>query len=80
MTFAQFRLTLVVISAASLAAQSAGVAQPEPTTVAIFVTNRVGSVGDSELGALEDYITGRVSDLNVRIISGETALDVVAGM
>ena len=80
MTFAQFRLTLVVISAASLAAQSAGVAQPEPTTVAIFVTNRVGSVGDSELGALEDYITGRVSDLNVRIISGETALDAVAGM
>ena len=80
MTFAQFRLTLVVISAASLAAQSAGVAQPEPTTVAIFVTNRVGSVGDSELGAMEDYITGRVSDLNVRIISGETALDAVAGM
>lgn len=80
MTFAQLRLTLVVISAASLAAQSVGVAQPEPTTVAIFVTNRVGSVGDSELGALEDYITGRVSDLNVRVISGETALDAVAGM
>jgi hypothetical protein len=80
MTFAQLRLTLFAIGAASLAAQSAGVAQPEPTTVAIFVANRAGSVGDSELGALEDYITGRVTGLNVRVISGEIALDAVAGM
>ena len=54
--------------------------KPEATTVAIFVANRAGSVGDSELGALEDYITGRVTDLNVQVISGETALNAVAGM
>lgn len=54
--------------------------KPEGTTVAIFVANRAGKVGDSELGALEDYITGRVTDLNVNVISGETALNAVAGM
>ena len=54
--------------------------KPEATTVAIFVANRAGAVGDSELGALEDYITGRVTDLNVQVISGETALNAVAGM
>jgi hypothetical protein len=37
-------------------------------------------VGDNELGALEDYITGKVTDLNVQVISGETALNAVAGM
>ncbi len=54
--------------------------KPEGTTVAIFVANRAGKVADSELGALEDYITGRVTDLNVNVISGETALNAVAGM
>jgi hypothetical protein len=54
--------------------------KPETTTVAIFVANRAGTVGDNELGALEDYITGRVTDLNVQVISGETALNAVAGM
>lgn len=49
-------------------------------TVAIFTANRAGKIGDEELGALEDYITGRVTDLNVRVISGETALNAVAGM
>jgi hypothetical protein len=49
-------------------------------TVAIFTANRAGKVGDSELGALEDYITGRVTELNVHVISGETALNAVAGM
>lgn len=54
--------------------------KPLATTVAIFVANRAGKIGDSELGALEDYITGRVTDLNVQVISGETALDAVASM
>lgn len=54
--------------------------KPEGTTVAIFVANRAGKVADDELGALEDYITGRVTDLNVNVISGETALNAVAGM
>jgi hypothetical protein len=49
-------------------------------TVAIFTANRAGKVGDSELGALDDYITGRVTELNVHVISGETALNAVAGM
>jgi hypothetical protein len=54
--------------------------KPSATTVAIFVANRAGKIGDTELGALEDYITGRVTDLNVQVISGETALAAIAGM
>jgi len=53
---------------------------PDSTTVAIFVANRAGKLGDSELGALEDYITARITELNVRVISTETALNAVASM
>ena len=49
-------------------------------TVAIFVANRAGKVGDNELGALEDYITARVTEQNFHVISGETALNAVASM
>lgn len=55
-------------------------AQPSEFTVAIFVANRAGKVGDAELGALEDYITAHVTELNLHVISGETALNAVAGM
>lgn len=54
--------------------------KPAGVTVAIFTANRAGKVGDGELGALEDYITGKVTELNVHVISGETALNAVAGM
>ena len=54
--------------------------KPAGVTVAIFTANRAGAVGANELGALEDYITGKVTELNVRVISGETALNAVAGM
>lgn len=54
--------------------------KPAAPTVAIFTANRAGKVGDDELGALEDYITGKVTELNVHVISGETALNAVAGM
>lgn len=54
--------------------------KPSSYTVAIFTANRAGKIGESELGALEDYITGRVTDLNVQVISGETALNAVASM
>lgn len=55
-------------------------AKPTDYTVAIFVANRAGKLGDAELGALEDYVTSRVTDLNVHVISGETALNAVASM
>lgn len=54
--------------------------KPAGVTVAIFTANRAGADGANELGALEDYITGKVTELNVRVISGETALNAVAGM
>jgi hypothetical protein len=54
--------------------------KPAGVTVAIFTANRAGEIGDNELGALEDYITGKVTELNVHVISGETALNAVAGM
>lgn len=54
--------------------------KPAGVTVAIFTANRAGEIGDNELGALEDYITAKVTELNVHVISGETALNAVAGM
>lgn len=54
--------------------------KPAGYTVAIFTANRAGAVGDKELGALEDYITGSVTELNVHVISGETALNATSGM
>jgi hypothetical protein len=55
------------------------VSQPQAYTVAIFTTSRVKEA-DAELGSLEDYITGRVTDLNFRVISGETALRAVSSL
>lgn len=54
--------------------------KPSEVTVAIFAANRAGKVGDSELGALEDYVTSRVTDLGVHVISGETALNAVSSL
>ncbi len=48
--------------------------------VAIFVTNRAGSAGDTQLGALEDYVTSRVTDLGVQVISAETAANAVSAL
>jgi hypothetical protein len=80
--FDKLKLSLVsfLLAVASVQAQPAVAAKPDVHTVAIFVANRAGNVGNTELGALEDYITGSVTDLNVQVISGETALEAVAGM
>ncbi len=56
------------------------VERPKGVTVAIFTVNRAGKLGDDQLGALEDYITGKVTELGVQVISGETALNAVSGM
>ncbi|MFA6962106.1 MAG: PEGA domain-containing protein [Opitutaceae bacterium] len=45
---------------------------------AIFVSNRAGAAYDAKVGALEDYITSRVTDLGVSVISRETASNAVA--
>jgi hypothetical protein len=84
-------LALLILSAGALFAQSTapaspakeGLAQPATPsgdTVAIFVANRTGEIGDAEIGALEDYVTARITDLNLHVISGETALNAVASM
>ena len=36
--------------------------KPAGVTVAIFTANRAGKIGDGELGALEDYVTGKVTE------------------
>ena len=54
--------------------------KPSEYTVAIFVVNRAGAVGDKELGAMEDYVTSRITELNVHVISGETALNAVSSL
>lgn len=56
------------------------VAKPDSYTVAIVVTNRAGKIGDNQLGALEDYVTARVTELNVHVISSETTLNAVGSM
>lgn len=48
--------------------------------VAIVTTNRAGTVGDTELGALEDYVTGKVTNLGVQVISAETMLNAVGNL
>lgn len=74
-------LTLVALGVSHAFAQNPAPKAASPgVTVAIFAANRAGEAGDSQLGALEDYVTGKVTDLNVNVISGETALNAVAGM
>lgn len=80
----KLRLFLALAAAGAGALVSAQViglpATDDTRTVAIFVANRAGPAGDDQLGALEDYITGSITDLGVRVISGETALNAVAAM
>jgi hypothetical protein len=76
----------LIVSLLALGVSQAFAQDPAPrasvpgVTVAIFTANRAGEAGDSQLGALEDYVTGKVTELDVRVISGETALKAVAGM
>ncbi len=75
-------LTLFALGVCHAFAQNAAPAKApgQGVTVAIFAVNRAGEIGDSQLGALEDYITGKVTELNVHVISGETALNAMAAM
>lgn len=54
------------------------VGQPDSYKTAIFVTNRAGKAQDDKVGALEDYITSRVTDQGFTVISRETALNAVS--
>lgn len=51
--------------------------QPDSYKTAIFVTNRAGKAQDDKVGALEDYITSRITDQGFTVISRETALNAV---
>lgn len=65
--------------ASSLSAQTPAPAE-KTYKVAIVTANRAGTVGDAELGALEDYITGKVTNLGVQVISAETMMNAVGNM
>lgn len=45
---------------------------------AIFVSNRAGAAYDAKIESLEDYVTSRVTDLGITVISRETASNAVA--
>jgi len=45
---------------------------------AIFVSNRAGAAYDAKIASLEDYVTARVTDLGITVISRETAANAVA--
>lgn len=78
LTKPKFALSLLVLALGTLFARAQ--APAEGPTVAIFTANRAGTAGNDQLGALEDYVTGRVTDLGVHVISGETALNAVSSM
>jgi len=80
LTKPKFALSLLVLALGTVFARAQAPAPAEGPTVAIFTANRAGDVGKEQLGALEDYVTGRVTDLGVHVISGETALNAVSGM
>lgn len=54
--------------------------KPDSWKVAIIVTNRAGQAGADQLGSLEDFITSRVTDLGVQVISAETAANAVSAL
>ncbi len=76
----KFALTLLVLALGTLFVRAQTPAQPDGPTVAIFAANRAGDAGNDQLGALEDYVTSRVTELGVHVISGETALNAVSSM
>ena len=77
-------LSLLSIGALALttpaSAQPASTAPADGYKVAIVTTNRAGTAGDNELGALEDYVTGKVTDLGLHVISAETMLNAVGNL
>ncbi len=73
-------LSLLVLALGTLSVRAAAPVKTDSPLVAIFVTNRAGEAGADQLGALEDYITGRVTDVGVQVISGETALNAVSSL
>ncbi|MBA4136959.1 MAG: PEGA domain-containing protein [Opitutus sp.] len=81
-TFLHRTLSLFVVSALSLTASLSAQTPvaPQSYKVAIVTTNRAGTVGDTELGALEDYVTGKVTNLGVQVISAETMMNAVGNL
>ncbi len=74
-------LVSALVSTAPLSGQtSAASTAPQTYKVAIVTTNRAGTVGDTELGALEDYVTGKVTNLGVQVISAETMMNAVGNL
>ena len=77
-----FSLAALAVTLGSGLSHSAFAAEPTAATktykTAIFVANRAGPVGDPKVQSLEDYVTARVTDLGVGVISRETAANAVA--
>ncbi len=72
---------LLVLNALCITAQLSAQAPlvPQAYRVAIVVANRANCEAD-QIEALEDYITGKVTDVGLRVISRETKMDAVGGM
>lgn len=75
-----FAVAALSLTAPARAQTAAPTAKPDGYKVAIVTANRAGTVGDAELGALEDYVTGKVTDLGVHVISAETMLNAVGNL
>jgi hypothetical protein len=77
--FSVAALAVTLASTLTRPAFAADPAAPAKTyKTAIFVSNRAGAVGEPKVQTLEDYITSRVTDLGVGVISRETAAHAVA--
>ncbi len=68
------------LCAALLLGASSAFADTAPKTIktAIFVSNRAGAAHDEKIASLEDFVTSRVTDAGVSVISRETVLNAVA--
>jgi len=78
----RFASVLALSALALTAALQAQTPAPTPKTykVALVTANRAGNVGDTELSALEDYVTGKITNLGVQVISAETVLNAVGNL
>lgn len=77
-----FSFVALCAAFAPASAQSSAPAASETSAksykAAIFVSNRAGAAYDGKIEALEDYVTARVTDLGISVISRETSANAVA--
>jgi len=71
------RLPFGIIACIAFLAAALALNAATPANVAIFVSNRAGSEHDAKLLPLEDFVSSRVAEHGLQVISRETSLNAV---